>query len=227
MYVCGTSIFRSLEANERILFLERFKKDTGYDFHIISQEDENKFTVMGVVSAINKPVGVIIGGGGSTEISIYDSGIIEQANTAFGVGDIMNKFPDLALDIATTSIEDVMDYVKENLKLPTKKVDTLILAGGTHELFAKKANFGYKNNEIYKDRVAPIMMDIDSRIKDTKDYFNKVSLNKIIEEFGDANWWHYTRAMCALILTVAIHVEAKYIIPTNVGMSYGIIKTLK
>lgn len=38
IYVCGTSIFRSLKESEKEYFLERFKKETGYDFNIISQK---------------------------------------------------------------------------------------------------------------------------------------------------------------------------------------------
>ena len=37
IYVCGTSIFRSLNDIEKNEFLERFKKETGYNFNIISR----------------------------------------------------------------------------------------------------------------------------------------------------------------------------------------------
>ena len=36
IYVCGTSIFRTLGDSEKEKFLERFKNETGYDFNIIS-----------------------------------------------------------------------------------------------------------------------------------------------------------------------------------------------
>ena len=42
IYVCGTSIFRTLNDLEKNSFLERFKKETGYNFNIISQEEENE-----------------------------------------------------------------------------------------------------------------------------------------------------------------------------------------
>ena len=36
IYVCGTSIFRTLNEEEKLNFLNRFKNETGYDFNIIS-----------------------------------------------------------------------------------------------------------------------------------------------------------------------------------------------
>ena len=104
IYVCGTSIFRSLNDLEKISFLERFKNETGYNFNIISQEKENELTVFGTTRFVNNKVCVFIGGGGSTEIAIYDKGIKESVNTQIGVIDVMQKFPDLAEDIATTNL---------------------------------------------------------------------------------------------------------------------------
>ena len=42
--------------------------------------------------------------------------------------------------------------------------------------------------------------------------------------FSDPNWWYATRAMCAFVLVVAEELGAKYIIPTDVSMVYGIMK---
>lgn len=81
IYVCGTSIFRSLKETEKNEFLNRFKTETGYDFNIISQEKENELTVFGTTRFVKDKVCVFIGGGGSTEISIYDNGIKESINT--------------------------------------------------------------------------------------------------------------------------------------------------
>lgn len=67
IYVCGTSIFRSLDDLEKNSFLERFKRETGYNFNIISQEKENELTVFGTTRFVNDKVCVFIGGGNSKE----------------------------------------------------------------------------------------------------------------------------------------------------------------
>lgn len=73
-----------LDKTQKTEFLKRFKKETGLDFNIISQEEENKLTVYGATRFVKDKACVFIGGGGSTELSIYDKKIIETANTEIG-----------------------------------------------------------------------------------------------------------------------------------------------
>ncbi len=223
IYVCGTSIFRDLKDIEKSEFLSLFKKETGYDFHIISQEQENELTVYGATRFIDKKACVFIGGGGSTEIAIYDKKTKESINSKIGVMDVMQEFKDLSNDLATTDVEDVKKFIKERLNLPKEKADILILAGGGHEYFARNSGIKYEENTIYKDKSAPIMMDIKTRIKETERYYKEISLDEIRNKVNDPNWWYATRAMCACTSVVAEEIGAKYIIPTNIAMVYGIL----
>ena len=228
IYVCGTSIFRTLNDIERKEFLNRFKKETGYEFNIISQEKENELTVFGTTRFVKDKVCVFIGGGGSTEIAIYDKGIKESVNTKIGVIDVMQKFPDLAEEYATTDLETVKSFIKERLNLPKEKADILILAGGGHEKFARYSGIKYEKNTLYKDNVSPIMMDIETRKKETERYYKLISLDEIRKRVKDPDWWYATRAMSAFALVVAEAIDAKYIVPTDIAMVYGILeKNLK
>jgi len=56
-----------------------------------------------------------------------------------------------------------------------------------------------------------------------KKYYTKISLDEIRNRVDDPNWWYATRAMCAFVLVVAKKVGAKYIVPTNISMIYGLI----
>lgn len=224
VYVCGTSIFRTLKETEKTEFLKDFYKKTGVNFEIISQEKENELTVFGTVRNVKDKVAVFIGGGGSTEIAIYENGIKEMVNSSFGVMDILNKFPDLAEDLAKSKLEDVRNYIKDNLNLPKEKSDYLILAGGGHKLFALESGVSYEKNTIFDDELEPIMMDIKTRINDTKKYYKEISLDAIRKRVDNPKWWDATRPMCAIVLNVAEAVGAKYIIPTDISMVYGLIK---
>ena len=223
IYVCGTSIFRTLESKEKEEFLNRFKSETGYEFNIISQEEENELTVYGATRVVKDKVCVFIGGGGSTEIAIYDDGIKEIANTKLGVIDLMEQFPDLADNYAKSNIEDLKKYVKDRLNLPKEKADILILSGGGHKKFALLSGIKYDKNTLYQDETSPIMMDIDTRKKETERYFYKISLDEIRARVEDPKWWYATRAMCIFVLVVAEEIGAKYIIPTDITMVYGLI----
>ena len=223
IYVCGTSIFRTLDNTEKTEFINRFKAETGYDFEIISQEKENELTVFGTTRFVNRKVCVFIGGGGSTEIAIYNNEIKKSTNTKFGVIDVMQKFPDLAENIATTDLETVKSFIKERLNLPEEKADILILAGGGHEKFARYSGIKYDKNILYEDKVSPIMMDIETRKNETERYYKSISLDEIRNREKDPDWWYATRAMCAFVLVVAEAIGAKYIVPTDITMVYGIL----
>lgn len=224
IYVCGTSIFRTLDDEEKTSFLRRFKAETGYDFDIISQESENELTVFGTTRFVNDRVCVFIGGGGSTEIAIYDGGIRESVNTKIGVIEVMQRFPDLADDFATTDLEEVKEFIRERLNLPNERADILILAGGGHEKFARYSGIKYENNVLYKDSASPIMMDIETREKETERYYKAISLDEIRSRVKDPDWWYATRAMSAFVLVVAEAIGAKYVVPTDIAMVYGILK---
>ncbi|MCI9087203.1 MAG: hypothetical protein HFJ32_01380 [Clostridia bacterium] len=223
IFICGTSIFRELQEAERNEFLSRFERETGYQFQIISQQEENELTVLGTTRFVKGRVCVFIGGGGSTEIAIYDNEIKENVNTKIGVIDIMQEFPDLAEEYATTDLETVKRYIRERLNLPKEKADILILAGGGHEKFARNSGIKYEKNTLYSDEVAPIMMDIETRKSETQRYYKAISLEEIKNRVSDPNWWYATRAMCAFVLVVAEEVGAKYVVPTNIAMVYGLI----
>lgn len=223
IFVCGTSIFRELSEEERNTFQSEFKKRTGLEFNIISQDEENILTVLGATRFTDERTCVFVGGGGSTEISVYDKEIVESKETKIGVMDILAEFPDLNDDIATTPLEDVMKYIEERLNVPETKADILILAGGGHEFFARNSGIKYEDNTLYSDDCAKIMMDIDTRIKETERYFTKISLDEIKSRVNNPSWWCATRAMCAFVLVVAKKIEAKYIVPTNISMVYGLL----
>lgn len=78
IYVFGTSIFRNLTQNQRDAWLKEFKEHTNLDFRIVTSSEENEFTVYGAVSNVEYDgnIAVMIGGGGSTELSIVRNGAI-------------------------------------------------------------------------------------------------------------------------------------------------------
>jgi len=224
IYACGTSVFRNLTDTQREEFLKVFKKETNLDFDIISPEKENELTMKGATKYVeNKKVAVFVGGGGSTEIAVYEDGVKETVNSKVGVIDIMNLFPDLAEDFATTDIETVKEEVRKRLNLPKEKADILILAGGGHKFFALNSGIKYVDNTLYEDSMQPIMMDIELRKKETERYYKEISLDEIRNKSDDPNWWYATRGMCAFVLVVAETIGAKYIVPTDISMVHGLV----
>lgn len=223
VFICGTSIFRELTEEEKETFKKKFKDETGLEFNIISQSQENEYTVLGATRFTKERACVFVGGGGSTEISVYDKKIIESKDTKLGVMDIMAIFPGLDSDTSSVPLEEVMKYIEERLDVPDTKADILILAGGGHGMFARESGIKYEDNTLYQDDCAPIMMDIETRISETKRYYDAISLDEIKSRVDNPAWWYATRAMCAFVLVVAQKIGAKYIVPTDISMVYGLL----
>ena len=114
--------------------------------------------------------------------------------------------------------------IGEILEIAPEKADILILAGGGHEKFARYSGIKYEENTLYKDNSEPIMMDIETRRKETERYYKSISLDEIRQRVKDPDWWYATRAMSAFALVVAEAIDAKYFVPTDIAMAYGIIK---
>lgn len=145
-----------------------------------------------------------------------------MCNTKIGVIDVMEQYPDLGENLATTAVKTVREWVKTKLKIPTQKADVLILAGGGHMKFAKNSGITFEKNTLFEDKQEPIMMDINTRKLDTERYYKKISLDEIRSKVNDPEWWYATRAMCAMVLEVAESLDVKYIIPTDISMVYGL-----
>lgn len=63
IYVCGTSIFRTIPDNQKQEFLNRFKAETNIDFIVITPDKENEYTVLGATKNTKGRVAVYVGGG--------------------------------------------------------------------------------------------------------------------------------------------------------------------
>lgn len=227
VYVCGTSIFRTIRVQERQQFLKVMKERTGLEFHIIPQEEESSLTVYGATLGAKSRVCVMVSGGGSTEITIYDKEIVESAKTEIGAVDILKKFPDLASDKAVSELKEIEEEIEKKLRLPVGKADILILAGGAHEKLTRLSGMKYEANILYDSKAAPIMVPCQLADEERKRFYYEISLDAIRAESEDPGWWETARPVCAFVSLIAKKVGAKYIVPTNITMAYGIAEKLK
>lgn len=110
-------------------------------------------------------------------------------------------------------------------ELPDKIKLSIQKTNYAHYLFDERV--GYEENTLYKDDSEPIMMDIETRKSETERYYKVISLDEIRNRVNDPDWWYATRAMSAFVLVVAEEIGAKYVVPTNISMVYGILKKEK
>ena len=230
IYVFGTSIFRNLSDVEKSSWLKEFKDKTKVDFHIVSPDEENKYTVYGAVSNIEYDgnIGVVIGGGGSTELSIVNDGkIIESINYSFGAMDVSDKYPDLREDYVKTDYDKMIKETMATMEKPKNKADILILAGGDYIYFYEELKYPITKNKFYDNVLQPYSLDVETMDKLDRDFFYNKSLDEICRRTNNDGWWRGARGMRICVKTVVDMLDAKYIIPTRISMVYGIVEAIK
>ncbi|HIS11665.1 MAG TPA: hypothetical protein IAB40_00980, partial [Candidatus Onthocola stercoravium] len=224
VFVFGTSIFRNLDGVSKEEFLKEFKDKTGRDFYIVTPEEENEYTVYGAVSKVKYTgnVAVMIGGGGSTELSIVRNGeIIESCNSSFGAMDVSDNYPDLRSDIATTSYDKMLDETKTLVNKPNNNADVMILAGGDYIYFYEELSYPVIKNTLWSDELEPYMLDTVTMDKLDREFFYNKSLDEICIRTNNEGWWRGARGMRICVKALVDILDVKYIIPTRISMVYG------
>ena len=230
IFVFGTSVFRNLNTLEKEAWLKEFKNATGLLFHIVSSDMENEFTVYGAISGIDYrgKIAVMIGGGGSTELSIVEDGkIIEKANSSFGAMDVTDMFSDLREDYAITDYDFMVSKVKELVSVPKNKASFMILAGGDYIYYYEELNYPVQENKFYYHPLQPYCLDVNTMDQLDKNFFYSVSLEEICKKTGKDGWWRGARGMRLCVKSLVDILGVKYIIPTRISMVYGIVEKIK
>lgn len=229
-YVFGTSIFRNLTEEQKNTWLEEFKSATGLDFTIVTPDMENEFTVYGAVANINYDgkIAVMIGGGGSTELSIVENGhIIEKANSSFGAMDTTDMFPELRTDKASTDYDHMVEETKKLVNIPKNKADLLILAGGDYIYYYEELGYPVESNKFYENSLQPYCLDIETMDILDRKFFYETSLDEVCERTNNDGWWRGARGMRLCVKALVDILEVKYIIPTRISMVYGLVEKIK
>lgn len=229
-YVFGTSIFRNLTEEQKNNWLKEFKEATGLDFAIVTPDMENEFTVYGAVANVDYKgkIAVMIGGGGSTELSIVENGqIIEKANSSFGAMDTTDMFPELRTDKASTDYDYMVEETKKLVNIPKNKADILILAGGDYIYYYEELGYPVESNKFYENPLQPYCLDIETMDILDRKFFYETSLDEVCKRTNDEGWWRGARGMRLCVKSLADFLETKYIIPTRISMVYGLVEKIK
>lgn len=191
---------------------------------------ENELTVYGTVADIDYDgrIAVMIGGGGSTELSIVENGrIIEKANSTFGAMDTTDMFPDLRTDYATTDYEYMVEKTKELVNKPENKADLLILAGGDYIYYYEELKYPVEKNKFYDNELQPYCLDTTTMDKLDRNFFYEISLEEVCKRTNNDGWWRGARGMRLCVKALVDILEVKYIIPTRISCVYGIVEKIK
>lgn len=229
VFAFGTSIFRKLGNKERSIFLSRMEKE-GIKFEIVTQDEENYYTVMGASENLHYggKIVVAVGGGGSFEISLVESGkILDKKEYDFGVVDINMMFPDLKEDTVKVNFDQMIEKVKEKFAGLEFDANLLIMAGGDFLYYYEMVPFELEKNTLYENDLEPSMLSRNTSLKYDREIMNK-SLDEIKSRaIGNEDWWECARAMRVAMAAIADMCHAEYIVPTRINMMHGLLEKVR
>ncbi len=222
--VYGCSIFRSLSNQELDEVNNLLYKNFKINIQVVSQEDEALYTALGCYGDINYngKICVFIGGGGSTElIFINNKKVTSNKYFNFGVVKVTSNFPSLKEDVADCTFDEVYDYVNLLIGDIEENADILILAGGDHLFWYESAKFKMLENSLYKSINQPYI--INQQMNDEYDRLAITKpLNQIRNSTNNPAWFDDVRSMKVITNLISHKINAKFIIPTKIGMEQGI-----
>lgn len=223
----ATGIFRNLINETRVSFIDECFTRTGLFFNIISQDLENFYLEMALVGKclLNEPILLINIGGGSTELVVmYGKEAVERKNINLGVGMVITRFPSINEDISKVSLQEVVNFVKENIPDLSNKVKIAFYTGGELN-YMQLANYPLKLNKLFIDNDHPFLISADDFSKRNEDIFEKVSLKELESLMSnDPKWMHGARGCSAIAQAICEKYQIKTIIPSNSNIINGVVR---
>ena len=223
--IYATGIFRKLNPEAKVRFIDEVFSRTGLFFNIINQDLESFYLEMALVGKclVNEPVLLINIGGGSTELVVmYGKEAVGRKSIDLGVGTIITEFPKINDPISGIGLESVVEFVKNSLPTLSNRVDIAFYTGG--ELtYMKLANYGLETNKLFTDNDHPVLISAMNFIDGNREVFGKVKLAEL-EALMPENpkWMHGARGCSAIAQAICEKYGVKTIVPSDSNIVNGI-----
>ena len=223
--IYATGIFRKLNPEAKVHFIDEVFSRTGLFFNIINQDLESFYLEMALVGKclVNEPVLLINIGGGSTELVVmYGKEAVGRKSIDLGVGTIITEFPKINDPISGIGLESVVEFVKNSLPTLSNRVDIAFYTGG--ELtYMKLANYGLETNKLFTDNDHPVLISAMNFIDGNREVFGKVKLAEL-EALMPENpkWMRGARGCSAIAQAICEKYDVKTVIPSDSNIVNGI-----
>lgn len=220
-----TGIFRKLTDAARISFIDEFFERTGLLFNIISQDLENFYLEMALAGKcqLNEPILLINIGGDSTELVVmYGKEAVERKNIDLGVGVINTKFPQINEEMSKITLQEAINFIRENLPDLSNKVKVAFYTGGELN-YMQLASYVLKPNRLFKDNDHPSLISVVDFSKRNKEIFEKVFLKELESLMpNNPKWMHGARGCSAIAQAICQRYQIQTIIPSNSNIINGV-----
>ena len=226
----ATSVFRMLSEKQLSSLRIDLIRETGLGINVISPEQEEIYMAksVGNIEELNTPYLVSCVGGSSTEMIVMQKGkILEQITEEFATGDMLRKFPRIAVDKCTVSEEELREYIEQNFKkLPTIKCENAIFTG-FHLTYNTVAKNPMHENDLFSRADIPYYLTTEEFKVNNSNAIKNRSLDELKRGYPEnPNFMNGTRGANTIVGYILEKVGAKRIFPTDLNMINGIVAEL-
>lgn len=225
--VYATAIFRKMSLPVRKKLIDDFFSSTGLFFNIVSHDLEAHYLEHALAgkNTAKDTVLLINIGGGSTELIVM-KGVEVQQRLALEIGvmNILAAFPHLNDSTSGHELDDVVQYVRQQLPEAVHKVRWAIYNGGELS-YMKRASYKLVRNTLQADENHPLMIKVSDFKARNKEIFHKVTIGQLEAMMPeDPLWMHGARSCSAIAQAIVQHYGIQTIIPSDSNMIHGVVR---
>lgn len=219
----ATGIFR--EFTDKQLFLEEFYVRTRLMFNIVSHDLEAFYLEKawtGKCECIDSLLVINIGGK-TTELIYYNEGnIVERMNLSVGVGTILKKYSSINAEYSSISLNEIIDYVRNELPQTNAKIDVAIYTGG--ELtYMQIAGYALQENTVFSEEKHPSMITLKNYVMQNQRVFSEITIADLRNMMpNNPDWMNGARACSALAQAICTHFGIETIVPSDSNLIDGV-----
>lgn len=224
----ATGIFRDIENKGETI--KNFFKRTGLYFNIISHNLEafylEKAWVNKECDSINGLVVINIGGK-TTEVLLYNNGIIEKVEKlSFGIGKVLKKYQEINDYHSKYNLDYIVSHIYEDISKQLSAISfpykIAIYTGGELN-YMKCAQYPLTPNTFFNDSLHPYMIQTIDYRKRNNDIFTKLSIKDLKTMMpNDPDWMLGARACSALAQAICQFYKVEFIIPSDANLIDGV-----
>lgn len=227
-YIYATGIFREIPELQKQEFVREFNDLFDLHFSIISHSLESYYLSKAMEGYYNdKKVLILNMGGKTTELVTYYKGkVIGEQKLSIGVSDLLINFPKANASISEVSIEEVVDYIKQQLLGMEfdSDYDCAIFTGG-EKRFENLTNYALEENTLFEDGIHDQMITFENFIKGNHHIFFELTMEDLYRLMPqNPKWMDGARLGAILPQTIFEKAHIPFIIPSDLNLIHGIIK---
>lgn len=228
--IYATGIWRNINKKQLQQMQNEFE-ERNLKFNVISHEQENEYLQKAMSGNYDKKRVMIVNmGGKTTELVIFANDEVEnKVNLDIGVADVITQFPTINDNSTDIKKNEIINYIFK--KIGNINIDFNCEIGihtGGELRFQKLVNYNLQKNRFFNDGIHKLFVTYEDFVRKNEELLYDISLDELYQLMPkNPKWMDGAKAGCILGEAIFKKANVKHIIPSDLNLIYGVIKSMK